>query len=277
MNLHPKLVSGSQWALKNNSISTVLIVTNTTVKEELQEKYPPQVVVITETGKVLSHTVEAFLSRRNYVGQSEFVSTLMEQILDGEPDGEEDSNVDIDDIDVGADAAFDSILGSVDSALAVDDNEDNSEDNERIPVFLPASHEGLSLDAHFVSYSEAPTATGSMHTFRFTLDDTLNVDHLAAIFSGKDAGVAPIGAVVVDGLYERVELQHYAYNATYIEVDPQGNCIARVFLDTPAASLVETTDNGRHAAHVEQPDTHIIPQISVGQQAVSVQPVVNVA
>lgn len=285
---HPKLVNGSQWALKNNSVSTVLMLTNTQIKPELQEKYPPQVVVMTESGKVLSHPVEVFLSRRKYVGYNEFVGSLIGTLLAGEePEDSGSGDTDQDSIEntpVEADAAFEALLGSVndsasgddsiidgtDEVVFVDGDGDGGEDEGKIPVFFPEVHDDLALDEHFVSYAEtpAPIGNGSIHILRFSLDNTLNIDHLRATFDASNDQIPTVDTLVVDGTHERVELESFKYLGTYHEIDPNGGCVAAVYLST--SGVVETTipaTQGTLQIQPTQSATHVIPQIQVATQS----------
>lgn len=272
--IDPKLVSGSQWVLSerpDGPVSTVLCVTNLTLKPKTLEKHPPQVVTLTESGKILSHEIESFLSRRDYVGQSEFVAAQFQVILNGEPyDNDDDETNDIDSIDVGVDPAFEALLG--DSKSSSEDPADDLDTVDTIPVFIPAVHDGLELDAHFLSYAEAPgLALGSTsHILRFSLDSLLNIDHVKGVFEKDFAGTVTgqtLGSFIIDSQSERIELLKYNYVGTFLEVDPEGNNTAAVYLST-------NNQVQEQAAPTDTPVLHTIPQLSTSA-AVNLQPQVG--
>lgn len=274
--IDPKLVSGSQWVLSKKpegSVSTVVCVTNLTIKPDLQEKFPPQVVTITESGKILSHELGSFLSRRDYVGTSQLVADSFQTILAGEPDDEEDDDtLAIDGIPVGNDPAFDAILGGADEGDGEDEG-DIIENIEVIPVFLPAEHDGLAMDEHFVSYTEAPGATlgSTYNVLRFSLDETLNLDQVRGIFDpSQDSLNETLKNFVVDSHVERVELLKFNYVGTYLEVDPEGSGTAIVYLSTNSLSVTDEVEE----QPVAIPELHVIPQLPtqavVGAQVAAV-------
>lgn len=273
--IDPKLVSGSQWVLSkrpDGPVSTVLCVTNLTLKAKTLEEHPPQVVTITESGKILSHEIESFLSRRDYVGQNEFMANQFQVILDGEPEeiDDEDETNDIDSTDVGVDPAFEALLG--DSKSSSEDPADDLDTVDTIPVFIPAVHDGLELDAHFLSYAEAPgLAVGSTcHIVRFSLDSLLNIDHVKGVFEKDFAGTVTgqtLGSFIIDSQSERIEMLKFNYVGTFLEVDPEGNNTAAVYLSTNNQIQEQT-------ALTDTPVLHTIPQLSTSA-AVNLQPQVG--
>jgi hypothetical protein len=240
------------------------------------------VVVLTESGKILNHEVTSFLKRREFVGTDNYVAARFAEILEGDDSDEDEDDGDeisIDNTEVGVDPAFAALLGN--AAGSAEGSEDNmdSDDSEvalgdqgipaedGIPVFLPAEHDGLALNEHFLGYSSAPLiASGdTLHTLRFMLDSTLNIEQVEAVFDNKIISAPTLMDCIIDSHAERLELIQYLYVGTFLEVDSMGNGVAAVYLRTnkEIPGQVEVPTKAAAAAPaVEKAPTHVIPQLS---------------
>jgi len=261
-NLNPHLVVGSVWArTANNATSTVLAVSNQDLKADVLEKFPQQVVFLTSKYKILTQDIDTFLRNRVYQGIDPTVVSLMEA-LTSEPEPE-DEEVDIDSVDLPAEKSFDSMVASTDEESA----ETEEESDDTIPVFEPAEFDGLALDRHFLSYSEAPYHTGdTLHVLRFALDRELNIDQLRAIFRDSDQNTPTIDQFVIDSSEERVEVQVYAFVQVFMEVGAGGEGVAAVHLlssgdfraDAPGAENTAAV-----TAPTQSAEPVLIPQLQV--------------
>ena len=260
-NINPHLVVGSVWArTTTNSTSTVLAVSNQDLSQEVLEKFPQQVVFLTSKYKILTQDVDTFLRSRVYQGLDTNVISLMEA-LTTEPEPEEDDDVDIDSVDIKVvKDGFEQVIGG-----AEEDSEDGEDDNG-IPVFEPAEFDGLDLDRHFLSYSEAPYHTGdTLHVLRFALDKELNIDQLRAIF--RDSGQTPtIDQFIIDSTEERVEVSVYAFVQVFFEVGAGGEAVAAVHLLSSGdfrADTNEVTEVEPQAQEATAEQPVLIPQLQV--------------
>lgn len=273
-NINPHLVVGSVWArTSNNSISTVLAVSNQDLSQEVLEKFPQQVVFLTSKYKILTQDIDTFLRNRVYQGLDTTVISLMEA-LTTEPEPEDD-DVDIDSVDIKVvKDGFEQVIGG-----AEEDSED-SEDDNGIPVFEPAEFDGLALDRHFLSYSEAPYHTGdTLHVLRFALDKELNIDQLRAIF--RDSGQTPtIDQFIIDSTEERVEVSVYAFVQVFFEVGAGGEAVAAVHLLSVGdfrADTNEVTEVEPQAQEATAEQPVLIPQLQVvSGTAAPVNPAVQI-
>ena len=75
---------------KNGTITKILMVTNESISAELKSTYPPQIVFVTESGKILSQTEEQFLKTRQYVEIDQTIKPWLEMLFNDEPDEDED-------------------------------------------------------------------------------------------------------------------------------------------------------------------------------------------
>lgn len=273
-NINPHLVVGSVWArTSNNSISTVLAVSNQDLSQEVLEKFPQQVVFLTSKYKILTQDIDTFLRNRVYQGLDTTVISLMEA-LTTEPEPEDD-DVDIDSVDIKVvKDGFEQVIGG-----AEEDSEDGEDDNG-IPVFEPAEFDGLALDRHFLSYSEAPYHTGdTLHVLRFALDKELNIDQLRAIF--RDSGQTPtIDQFIIDSTEERVEVSVYAFVQVFFEVGAGGEAVAAVHLLSVGdfrADTNEVTEVEPQAQEATAEQPVLIPQLQVvSGTAAPVNPAVQI-
>ena len=273
-NINPHLVVGSVWArTTTNSTSTVLAVSNQDLSQEVLEKFPQQVVFLTSKYKILTQDVDTFLRSRVYQGLDTTVISLMEA-LTTEPE-QEDDDVDIDSVDIKVvKDGFEQIIASVE-----EDSEDGEDDNG-IPVFEPAEFDGLDLDRHFLSYSEAPYHTGdTLHVLRFALDKELNIDQLRAIF--RDSGQTPtIDQFIIDSTEERVEVSVYAFVQVFFEVGAGGEAVAAVHLLSSGdfrADTNEVTEVEPQAQEATAEQPVLIPQLQVvSGTAAPVNPAVQI-
>lgn len=263
-NLNPHLVVGSVWArTANNATSTVLAVSNQDLKADVLEKFPQQVVFLTSKYKILTQDIDTFLRNRVYQGIDPTVVSLMEA-LTTEPEPEEDDDVDIDSVDLPAEKSFDSMVASTNEES---EESEESEEDDTIPVFEPAEFDGLALDRHFLSYSEAPYHTGdTLHVLRFALDRELNIDQLRAIFRDSDQNTPTIDQFIIDSSEERVEVPVYAFVQVFMEVGAGGEGVAAVHLlssgdfraDAPGAENTAAV-----TAPTQSAEPVLIPQLQV--------------
>lgn len=261
-NINPHLVVGSVWArTSNNSSSTVLAVSNQDLSQEVLEKFPQQVVFLTSKYKILTQDIDTFLRNRVYQGLDTTVISLMEA-LTTEPEPEEDDDVDIDSVDIKVvKDGFEQIIGG-----AEEESEDGEDDNG-IPVFEPAEFDGLALDRHFLSYSEAPYHTGdTLHVLRFALDRELNIDQLRAIFRDSDQNTPTIDQFIIDSSEERVEVQVYAFVQVFMEVGAGGEGVAAVHLLSAGdfrADAPSVENTAAVTAPTQSAEPVLIPQLQV--------------
>lgn len=268
-NINPHLVVGSVWArTTTNSTSTVLAVSNQDLSQEVLEKFPQQVVFLTSKYKILTQDVDTFLRSRVYQGLDTNVISLMEA-LTTEPEPEEDDDVDIDSVDIKVvKDGFEQIIASVE-----EDSEDGEDDNG-IPVFEPAEFDGLALDAHFLSYSESPYHTGdTMHTLRFALDRDLSIDQLRSVFRVTSA--TAIESFEIDSVEERVSVDIDAFVQVFLEVGAGGDAVGCVCVLSQGDYRAKQAGDYAPPAEAEQPvaqpeETVLIPQLQVVTQQLDV-------
>lgn len=283
---NPNLSIGSAWERQNGSISVVIAVTNLSLREELQEKFPPQVVFVTGSGTVLSQEIQIFLKSRKFVGTDAFVQEHVTKAIEGadeEQDTEDEEPVDIDSIDP------DTFDGIVNADNDEGEGEGAEEEEGTIPVFEPAVFDGLALDDHFISYAEAPAANGdTLHILRFALDETLNLDQVCSVFDVTSELSPALESFVVDSEAERTNVNIGGYLPVFLEVDSEGNAVAAVYLTSvgdfraaQAAAELEAAllDAGVTEAVVKSvsadteentPEITVIPQVVVQPAAVQV-------
>ena len=63
MEINPQLVPGSVWSLASGATSTVLAVSNVSLPDHLQEKFPSHVVYVNSKSEVNSQGVAAFVRK----------------------------------------------------------------------------------------------------------------------------------------------------------------------------------------------------------------------
>lgn len=284
----PELDIGSAWQRpKSSSISTVLAITNLSLRKELQEKFPPQVVFTTSTGAVLSQDIPTFLKTREFVGTDNHVLLHMTRAIDGplEEDEDAEDDQDIDAIDLDADSSIEDPFLKGLATASMGDGEDADEGEDTIPVFEPAIFDGLDLDDHFISYSEAPGAGGdTIHILRFALDETLNLDQIKGAFDATSDSTPTIEEFVVDSSAERTNVNISGYMPVFLEVDSEGNGVAAVYVTSvgdfraaqAAAELESAILNLRDQevldvkAKEEEEAVTVIPQVTVQPVALQV-------
>ena len=216
-------------------------MTNESLSEQMQEKFPPQVVFRREQGDVLSQTVDMFLSNRECIGVDEAVSNVIELLFAPE---EQEEEVDIDAItldDEGADEAQGGDEGSGEVAeepavLAATANNE-APNSERMPVFEPASVSledvQYDLDDAFVSFRTLPIGSGNMVQVEFNLSGKLTRQNLWDIFTD-------LGSFVVDSEVERVSLDIAEVVTVEIGVSPNGAAVGTVYLEAKPAEDAAT-------------------------------------
>lgn len=230
------LVPGSVWqrnAKGKSSEVTVLLVTNTTLSEQTQEKFPPQVVFVKGEGEVLSQTVDMFLSNRECVGVDESAANLVELLLNPEEENEE---IDIDSIPLEDEG------DSEDPALEVKDDEaapaktgalvSATSEATMASVFEPevVQIEGqqYALNDHFVGFRTLPFGSGNMVQVDFKLEGALSRQALWDIFTD-------LGTFTVDSSAETLTLDIAEVVSVEIGVDSVGTVVGTVYLETKAA------------------------------------------
>ena len=251
------LTPGSQWSRKQKngkeSVSTVICVSNQTLKDEVLEKHPQQIVFLTHRKEVLTQTIDTYLANRNYVGQDESMAAFYETWIVG--DGPEKvAEVSVDDIDNitlpgeedDEDGAEDADLTEVDSVFA--ESDDTLEDEATIPVFEPAVFAGIELDSAFVSYTEMPNPQdpgSTMHALRFVLDDQLTLAKLNTIFD--QSRVDSLSSIVIDSSAARINLTVTAAWPAFVEIDLTGSAVGIIYLGSQGYIHSEMLDEEQAA------------------------------
>ncbi len=181
------LIPGAVWqrnAKGKTSDVTILAITNESLSEEMQEKYPQQVVFLRDTGAILSQTPDLFMKNREFVGVDERVANLFELLLN--PEGDEEGELDIDAIpldDEESDEPEKAIKSSVtDKPLKAE----LPADERTIPVFEPSSVtlDGVTfdLDQSFLGFRSVPYGSGNIVKVEFALSSVLTRENLGAVF-----------------------------------------------------------------------------------------------
>ncbi len=237
------LTPGSQWSRKQKNgkdrVSTVICVSNQSLKDEVLEKHPQQVVFLTHRKEVLTQTIDTYLASRNYVGHDEVMTNLYENGIVGE--GESDDSVSvasIDDIDnillpgeEGDDEDGAEDADMVEGAEVFGESDDTLEEEATIPVFEPAVFSGVDLDAAFVSYTEMPNPQdpgSTMHALRFVLDDQLTLAKLNTIF--EQSRVDSLSSIVIDSTAARINLTVTSAWPAFVEIDLTGSAVGIIYL-----------------------------------------------
>jgi hypothetical protein len=184
------LIPGSVWrkeTVKKGktrvSESVVLAISNQDLSEALLERFPPQVVFITDRGQLLTQGVDTFVATRNYVTINEGVVAAMAQVQ-AQAFGEDDEVEDFDQVSLDQPAGG---LTEAAAQLAETIGLEPSDSEDAAPNYpfqlTNTAHElnDVLVDS-FVSYTEAPWATGEvMHTLKFGLADVA-LEDLEAVF-----------------------------------------------------------------------------------------------
>lgn len=187
------LIPGSVWqreGKKKITTVTVLTITNTSLRSELQEQHPPQVVFVTEGGDVLSQDVDFFLKKRTYVNINSPVESLIAKITElCIP--VDDEEIDIDSIELPSGDGLSETSEGEESGTSEPAAEGDSAPEEAVYPFALTNAEhplaGL-LAEQFVSYSESPWL-GDMvlHTLKFSLEE-IAMEDLQAVFGVEANG-----------------------------------------------------------------------------------------
>lgn len=223
------LIPGSVWARARKdadpSQSTVLCVTNQSLSARVQEEHPPQVIFVTEAGKICSQEVEHFLKRRTYVTTNNEVDQLMTSVIDSVLLPEEDE----------ADPEqFESIdLDASDSAPKEDPEAMQAEEGSII-TNSPFQYNGDGEIAEkladcFSRYSEVSVGGDIfLASLTFMLDD-MSVEELESHFQGNigfsityQIGATEVNTHVPAGTWE--------LQPTQLEIGSSGNAYARLAL-----------------------------------------------
>lgn len=185
------LVSGSLWSreTKKNgqSISVVLFVTNEGLQEKVLEKFPQQVVFLTENNQILSMNVEEFTRARTFVGMSEKMASLLESIIT--PEDEEEDTGDIDNVEVDGKL----FVTDDDQAEAADSGEEEEAEqptSSRTDLYanFGPHPKAQALADNLAVYSEAPMLPSgdTMHTLKFNIGDDLTLSDIRDAFRIDD-------------------------------------------------------------------------------------------
>jgi hypothetical protein len=180
------LIPGAVWqrnAKGKTSDVTIIAVSNESLSEEMQEKYPQQVVFVRDTGAILSQTPELFMKSREFVGVDDRIVNLIE--LMRHPEGDEVDELDIDAITLDEDSQEEPLKAT----RTITDKPLTAElpaDERVIPVFEPPSVtlDGITfnLDEAFVGFRSVPYGSGNIVKIEFALSQLLTRESLGAVF-----------------------------------------------------------------------------------------------
>ena len=95
-----KLAPASVWVRKDGSLNTVLFISNETLTEKVQAKFPPQVVYVDDSANIFTRSVEDFLTDRIFYNLNGELESRLEALfqLDEDSLGEADLLLEDDDV-----------------------------------------------------------------------------------------------------------------------------------------------------------------------------------
>lgn len=184
------LVSGSLWSreTKKNgqSISVVLFVTNEGLQEKVLEKFPQQVVFLTENNQILSMTVEEFTRARTFAGMSEKMASLLESII--VPDDEEEETGEIDSVEVDGKLFVTDDNGTEEESEEEEEQEQPTSSRTDLYANFGPHPKAQALADNLAVYSEAPMLPGgdTLHTLKFNIGDDLTLSDIRDAFRIDD-------------------------------------------------------------------------------------------
>jgi len=272
------LVPGAVWLRskpgKKPTASTVIAISNVDLSEAILEKFPMQVIFLTDRGRLLTQDIETFTSSREFVEIDVGTANLVDVLLHGADYDDEETEardiLDIDQIPLPEDEDASAGAAQVTEVTAVSPSGD-------APMFSPEIHQGLDLNGAFLSYTEQPYYTGdTMHVLRFALDGNVTIKALRKAFdvSAPEGGLATF---TVDCYQEEpTVVTPSGFIDTFFEVTADGNGTGVVYLITPGNFRVPeyvepekqpvqpapvAAPSATPMVHAAQPALHIIPQM----------------
>ena len=209
------LTPGSVWKRtvpnKKPTFTTVLLVSNQGQPQKVQEKFPPQVVFLTESLQLLTQPVEVFQASRVYHGVDNRIQGIYEAINRVEP-APETSVVDFGSIQITDDTAavadaeeaallnIPSLTDPVPADISFLTESEPAIESTFVHALLSTgevspSNVSLTIGGHhmeasicdkFVSYEELPWHTGdTMHVLGFRLEDGLTMERIRSAFDSS--------------------------------------------------------------------------------------------
>lgn len=184
------LVSGSVWErrfkdpAKSPTTSVVMFVTNDGLSPTLLEENPQQVVFVTESKKILSMSVEAFLNRRVYIGFSSDLAAALKTAVDSASveEGEEGEETLVDISSIVPDPSM-----FVSAADQDQEDSDESDDQNLLSLNIGPHPTKAALESSLIGYTESPYHTGdTLHTLEFLLDGELSLEDIQKAFTSSD-------------------------------------------------------------------------------------------
>jgi len=283
---HPpylQLVPGSIWERtrrgKPSTYTTVLMVSNLELNPQLLDKFPQQVVFLSDSLKVLTQDVETFLATRTYYGSDAGIVNLIEALLspnDQEPETDAD-----DDEDQALSGAPQDDAVDIDS-IDVGDTQIQETLTDDAPIFKPSLWNGVDLNKAFRGYRESPYHTGdTLHTLRFELTGGVTLDALNRAFDYGNAENSVAGLVIDTFLVDcnqeyPTSVVPDGFVGVFLEIDGSANGHGIVCLTSSGDFRARETQNPVETStpqvlitpqHSPQPGTVIIPQLAtVGGQ-----------
>jgi hypothetical protein len=228
------LVPGSIWIRKNKGRDipvTVLLITNEGLPEDILEQHPQQVVFLTQSMRVQSMTIEAFLTNRLYSTMDTERESLLQALVTEIEDPEEEVDVkDIDNIQLPDELNDDQIIDLNGESDAEDMKVESLRaswgktiNNSSVnPIDIVGSHPFAdTLKSHFVSYSEEAhfLNTGdTLHNIRFQISPKLTFENLRSIF-GVGVGELEIDEFVINSSVGQTKVSIDSFIEVFLETE----------------------------------------------------------
>lgn len=271
------LVPGSVWrreTSKGPKHATVLFITNQGESEEVLAKNPMQVVFLTDVQEVKSMTPERFTKSRQFHTMDPHAETLINALLAPDLDEEDESDIDLDSIQLPENSEGDADVSLEDQGPAT--LEAQGQSFETVGNLLKAQSQTLGsasgapvlqlqpgLDAalshlllsQFVSYSEcmSPHCNGdTLHTLRFLLSPELGLNTLSSAFGLT----GPITEFVINSAVEPTKVEIDGFLEVFMEViAPMGSHPSQTFGLVQVTSQADIRAAG--AQHHVEPEPEV--------------------
>lgn len=256
------LTKGSVWTRNEGKTAgdqvKVLWITNTSLSEKAQVKFPPQVVYANEDGNIYNRTVESFASQYSFYNVDPDLESKLDALLvfneddyemeesdDEGSETEDDSEESVVEADTKAKTLAE-MLASEDEeqtteeliASALEQHDDHGEENIMMTSvgFVVSQGEDCAIDPDvltnaLVAYSQEPNRelTRVIHKLLFRLSDKVTIQTLEQSFISEKEGQAVVDAFAVTGPFYQEVVAWTNLVGVFPEV-AQGTAFASVVL-----------------------------------------------
>lgn len=276
------LTPGSVWLKGDSKKVSVLMVTNTTLPERLQKKFPPQVVYVNEEGNYYNRSVENFFEIHQFYNINPELESRLENLIVFDMDNSSDEDLDAEiPEEEGEEEEDDQPVqvfsmdgnGVVENSsesdesnevqakakkqtlaeyLAYGDDSDESASNSRKSIDFAFS-QGLQpainaddLRNSFVSYTQEPNGSLNLtvHKLMFELSESVSLANLKDVFIPDDERSIVDAFKLKSSFYEEV-IAWTDYIGVFPEIR-QGRAYGVVHIATETAPVISEQEAESH-------------------------------